>query len=187
MLTHQEQGRFHSASDFLRRSKKTILLIIIVAAATLIVSGTISIILDDHNSISLPSVAYIHTLGVKAYWDPDLQNLSTEINWGILYPGSSNSVTLYLQSISNVPTRLRLTTANWTYIDNDNVVVAGPSNSTSYMSLTWDYQGQVLNPNQTLQATLTLTAETSPGLNVLLMDSNVTQFAFDISIQTTGK
>jgi hypothetical protein len=186
-LNQQKPGRASIIATFLRRHRKTALLIIVVAAATLAVSAFISIILDDGRIMSLPSVGYIHTLGVKAYWDPGLQNLTTKIDWGILYPDSSNSFTLYLQSISNVATRLSLATANWTYINRDNVVVLGPTESTPYMSLTWDYQGQVLNPNQTLQATLTLTVENSPGLNVLLTDSNVTQFTVDISIQATEK
>jgi hypothetical protein len=183
ILTHKEQGRLHLASDFLRRHKKTILLIVTVATITLLVSAAISIMLDDRNSINLPSIGYIHTVGVKAYWDPTLQNQTAEINWGTLYTGSSYNVTLYLQSTSNVPTTLSLTTANWTYTNSNNNVAAGPSTSTPYMNLTWNYQNQTLSPSQTFQATLTLTTDNSASFLTFLINNNITQFSMDITIQ----
>lgn len=163
------------------------MLIIIVAAATLIVSGTLSIILDDRNNISLPSLGYIHTVGVKAYWDPTLQNQTAQVNWGTLYPGSSNNVTLYLQSTSNVLTTLSLATTNWTFINSNNTVAAGPSDSTPYMNLTWNYQQQTLNPSQTFQTTLTLTTDNSASFLTFLINNSITQFSMDITIQANEK
>jgi hypothetical protein len=183
MLTHQEHRRLHSASDFLRRSKKAILLIVIVAAATLIISGAVSTILDDHGSISLPSIGYIHTVGVKAYWDPTLQNQTVQINWGTLYTGASYNVTLYLQSSSNVPATLSLTTANWTYINTNDTVVSGPSDTTPFMNLTWNYNNQTLTPDQTIQTTLTLTTDNSANFITFLINNSITQFSMDITIQ----
>jgi hypothetical protein len=181
--SHKEHKRLHSASDFLRRSEKTILLIVLVAVVTLLISGAISTILDGHSGISLPSIGFVHTVGVKAYWDPTLQNETVQINWGTLYPGSSNNVTLYLRSSSNVPATLSLTTANWTYLNANNTVTAGPSDTTPYMNLTWNYQNQTLNPNQTFQTTLTLTLDSSPAFLTFLINNNVTQFSMDITIQ----
>jgi hypothetical protein len=205
ILTRREQGRLHSASDvlrhlketillrlhsasdFLRRHKKTIALIVTVAAITLLVSAAISIMLDGNSIISLPSVGYIHTVGVKAYWDPTLQNQTAQINWGTVYAGSSYNVTLYLQSTSNVPTTLSLTSTNWTYINANNTVAAGPSDSTPYMNLTSNYQDQTLNPGQTFQTTLTLTTDNSPGFLTYLINNSITQFSMDITIQANEK
>jgi hypothetical protein len=187
ILTHHEEGRLHLASDFLRRHKKTIVLIVTVVAITLLVSAAISIILDDRNNISLPSIGYIHTIGVKAYWDPTLQNQTAQINWGTVYTGSSYNVTLYLQGTSNVRTTLSLSTTNWTYTNANNTVVAGPSDSTPYLNLTWNYQNQTLNPNQTFQATLTLTTDNSANFLTFLINNNVTQFTMDITIQANEK
>jgi hypothetical protein len=183
MLTHQEHRRLHSASDFLRLHRKTIFLIVTVAAITLIVSGIISIMLDSNSIIGLPSVGYIHTVGVKAYWDPTLQNQTAQINWGTVYTGSAYNVTLYLQSTSNVPTTLGLAITNWTYINTNNTVAAGPSDSTPYMNLTWNYNNQTLNPGQTFQTTLTLTTDNSAGFVTFLISNGVTQFSMDITIQ----
>ena len=179
--------RLHFASDFLRRHRKTILLIVTVATITLLVSAAISIILDNRNNISLPSIGYIHTIGVKAYWDPTLQNQTAQINWGTVYTGSSYNVTLYLQSTSNIPTTLSLTITNWTYINTNNTVIAGPSDSTPYLNLTWNHQNQTLDPNQTLQITLTLTTDSSASFLTFLINNNITQFSMDITMQANEK
>jgi len=149
----------------------------------LLFSGIVSVMLDDNSIISLPSVGYVHTIGVRVYWDPTLLNQTTQIPWGTLYPGSSNNITLYIQSTSNVPTTLSLTATNWTYINASNVLAAGPSDSTPYMNLTWNYQDQTLAPGQTFQATLTLTVDSSPNFLAFLINKTITQFSMDITVQ----
>jgi hypothetical protein len=158
-----------------------------VAAITLVVSAAISIILDDHSNISLPSVGYIHTVGIKTYLDPTLQNQTAQINWGTPYAGSSRNVTLYLQSTSNVQTTLSLAITNWTFINANNTVAAGPSDSTPYLNLTWNYQDQTLNPGQTYQTTLTVTTDNSANFLTFLINNNITQFSMDITIQANEK
>jgi hypothetical protein len=182
-LTHKEHRRLHSASDFLRLHKKKIPLIVIVVVITLVVSAAVSRMLDSNSIMTLPSVGYIHTVGVKAYWNPTLQNQTVQVNWGTVYLGSSYNVTIYLQSTSNVPATLGLSTNNWTYLNTNNTVVSGPSNSTPYMNLAWNYQNQTLNPSQTIQTTLTLTTDNSASFITFLINNNITQFSMDITIQ----
>jgi hypothetical protein len=186
-LTHQEDQGSHSASDFLRLHKKTILLIVTVAAITLVVSAAVSIILDGHSIVSLPSIGYIHTVGVKAFWDPTLQNHTTTIDWGTVCTGSSYKVTLYVQSTSNVQTTLALTTTNWTYANTSNTIAWGPSDNTPYINLTWNYNNETLEPNQTIQTTLTLTTDNSPNFITFLVNNRLNQFAMDITIQANEK
>jgi hypothetical protein len=183
ILTHREHHRLHAASDFLRLHKKTILLIVTVVAITLLVSAAISIMLDSHYAMSLPSVGNLRTVGVKAYYDQALQNQTTTIDWGTVYTGSSYNVTLYLQSTSNVQTTLSLTTANWTYTNTNNTIVSGPADSTPYINLTWNYDNETLVPNQTVPITLTLTTNNSPGFITFLVNNSIKQFAMDITIQ----
>lgn len=171
----------------MHRQKKTVLLIIIVAAATLILSGVVSIILERQSNLSFPSIGNIHTIGVKAYWDQNLQNETKQIQWGTIYVGSSLNVTLYLQSTSNVETTLSLTTTNWTYTDTHNITVSGPSESTPYMNLTWNYDNQTLDPNQTIQVTLTLTTDNSADFVNFLINNSIRQFTMDITIQANEK
>jgi hypothetical protein len=184
-MAQQKTSPISSITPFLRRSKKTILLIIAVAAVTLVLSASISIILDNNHNISLPSLGNIRTLGVKAYWDPKLKNETTEITWNTVRPGTSYNVTLYLQSISNIKTRLQLQTANWTFRNSNATIVSGPANSTNYMNLKWNYNNTTVNPGQTLKVTLTLSVENSIDFILFLINNNVKQFSFDIIISTS--
>ena len=99
-----------------------------------------------------------------------------------MYPGNSNNVTLYLQSVSNVKTTLELQTTNWTLLNSNGTIVSGPSNSTNYMNLTWDYNNTTVNPKQTVPVTLTLAIDNSDNFIWFLINNNVTQFSFDIII-----
>jgi hypothetical protein len=188
MIVVTQQKTDPSKGAPLRRSKKTFLLIIVVVAVTLFLSAVVSIILDNHfRSISLPSIGNIHTIGIKAYWDPNLQNQTTGIDWGTVYTGQSVNLTLYLQSISNVPTAFEMTTTNWTFINTSNTIAAGPTENTPYINLTWNYNNQTLNPNETIRTTLTLTTDNSSSFIMFLINNNIKQVTMDIIIQTNEK
>jgi len=104
--------------------------------ATIVLSTTISIWLSKTNKFYFPNIGTIRTIGVKAYSDSNLENVTTEIQRGIIYPGSSRNVTLYLQSISNTNTIFELKTENWMFLNPANDIVLGPSDKTLYMNLT---------------------------------------------------
>jgi hypothetical protein len=185
VLTQQKTSP--SVGSLLRRSKKTVLLIIVVAAVTLLVSAAVSIILEHGSSITLPSIGNIHTIGVKAYWDSNLKNQTIAIDWGTVYAGQSYNVTLYLQSISNVPTVLEMTATNWTFIDANSTIAPGPTDSTPYVNLTWNCNNQTLNPNETIPTTFTLTTDNSFDFITFLINNNIKQVAMDITIQANEK
>jgi hypothetical protein len=159
----------------------------VVAGITLIVSGLVSIMLESNSPLRLPSVGYIHTVGVKAYWDTTLQNETRQINWGTVYPGSTNNVSFYLQSASNVPTTLQMTVANWTYKDANDTIIWGPADNTPYMNLTWNCENETLASNQIITATLTLTIGSSQEFLTYLINSSITQFSMDITLQANEK
>jgi hypothetical protein len=186
-MNQQKPSRPRSITAVLSLQKKTILLIVVVAVITLAVSGAVSIMLNRNSIISLPSIANIRAVGVRAYWDPNLQNQTTRIDWGTVYLGSSNNASLYLQSTSNVQTTLVLTTTNWTLINKNNAIVSGPADTTPHMNLTWNYNDQTLNPGQIFQTTLTLVADSSLDFVKFLIDNNVKQFTMDITIQANEK
>jgi len=170
---------------FVKQSKKTILLIVIVVLATLLLSALISMWLYKTVNLHIPSFATIKTLGVKAYWDLNLKNETTELPWPTVYPGTSNNVTLYLQSVSNIKTILELQTANWTFRSSNGTIVSGPTSSTNYMNLTWNYNNTTVDPGQTVQVTLTLSIDNSDNFIWFLIKNNVKQFSFDIIISTS--
>jgi hypothetical protein len=174
-----------------KRSKKTVLLVVIFGLVTFLLSTAISVWLYKpiaetfyHTfNLQLPSSVTLKTIGLKAYWDSTLTNETTMVPWLHTYPGGSFNVTLYLQSASNVDTTLDLETTNWIFLNSHGAIVSGPSNSTNYMNLTWDYHNTTLSPKQTLPVTLTLSIDNSNNLLAFLVTSQVTTFNFDIIIR----
>jgi len=176
---------FNSLIEFLRSSKRTILLIIITAVITIAISAITSIWLSRTINFNVPSLGTIKTLGVEVYWDRNKENKTETIDWGTIWPGTLKNVTLYIRSISNIETTLELRTANWTFRDSNNRIVAGPSNSSPYVNLTWNYNGTIVRPSETLQVTLTLSVDNSSDFIGFLIANDVKEFSFDIVIGTS--
>jgi hypothetical protein len=172
-----------SLKAFWRRHSQTILLILLVATTTILVTSAISTWLSQRHNVRFPSLGAIHTIGVKAYGDETLQNELTEVQWGTIHTGTSNNVTIYIQSTSNIKTTLELETINWTFANTTSDAVLGPHNTTHYMNLTWNYDSSSLNPHETIQVTLTLYADNSLEFIQFLITNHITQFYFDIVIR----
>lgn len=111
--------------------------------------------------------AAIKAVGVGVYLDPALTVPLTEINWGVLEPGEEKNHTAYIKNESNVPITLVLTTENWS-----------PLNASSFVALTWDYDGQLLEVDGSVEVTFTLTVD--PAI------SGIEAFSFNIVIVGTG-
>lgn len=180
----------HSASEakFPRSSKrKEILLVTVAAVITLIVSAIVSFWLSNTTNLTFPTIGTIRMKGVEGYWDLNLTNKTEEYDWGMISPGASRNVTLYLRSISNIETTLYQATGNWTFWNSGNEIAAGPSNSTPYLYLTWDYDNSTLQPGEIIQITLTLHARSSSEFIEFLVAKDVKAFSFDIQISTSQR
>jgi hypothetical protein len=164
--------------DFLRKfprpSKKTVLLIFVVAAVTLLLSAAISIWLSQVTKLRVPSVGNVITIDLEAYWDKNCENETKQVDWGIIWPGSSKNVTFYLRSISNVNTRLNFNTTNW-----------DPADISDYINLSWNYDGTPINPQEVVQVTLILSASSSYSFMEYLVTNNIIEFSFDINIDAS--
>ena len=124
-------------------------------------SGLVTALLS--NIVTLPNVGSVKASGVGVYWDSGCSNTVTSVNWGTVAPGSTNDVTVYIKNEGNTAATLSSSTENW-----------DPSIASTYMSLTWDYAGQVIDVGAVVQVTLSLTvSDTLEG---------VTSFSFDIVI-----
>jgi len=178
---------FKSLIELLRSSKRTILLIIITAVITLTISAVISIWLSRIINLQVPSLGTIKTIGVETYWDENLENKTETINWGTIWPGTSKNATLYIRSISNIETTLELKTANWTFRDSNNKIVTGPSDSSPYVNLTWNYNETMVQLGETLQVTLTLSVDHSSDFIEFLIKNDAKEFSFDIIIMTSER
>ena len=111
--------------------------------------------------------AAIKAVGVGIYRDPALTVPLTEIDWGVLEPGEEKNYTAYIRNESNVPITLVLTTENWS-----------PVNASSFVALTWDYNGEPLGVDGFVEVTFTLAVD--PVI------SGIDAFSFDIVIVGTG-
>ena len=117
--------------------------------------------------LTLPALGTLRTVGVGAYWDSACSNIVTSVDWGVLEPGATKNVNVYIKNEGTDPMTLSLTTENW-----------DPAATSSYISLTWDYGGQVLMVHEVVQMTLTLSvSDTIEG---------ITSFSFDIVITGSG-
>lgn len=111
-------------------------------------------------------VSAVTASGVGVYWESNLSNSVSSINWGTLTPGSMKSVVVYVRNEAEEPAYLRLATKNW-----------APSEAWGYLSLRWDYSGQRMSPGENRQISLTL----SVSRNI----EGVFSFSFDITITAT--
>lgn len=153
------------------RSKKTLLLIIIVAIASVSSTTLISVMLSKYDNFSFPSLGNIKTIGVESYWDLNYENETENLDWGTLDIGSSNNVTLFIKSSSNYDVILNLNITDW-----------APENILDYLTVSWDYNGTVIKPGETIRVTLTLSASSSPSFVSYLIVNKVKKFYCDIHI-----
>jgi len=113
--------------------------------------------------VTLPNLGTVKAIGVGVYWDSGCSNTVTSVNWGTVEPGSTNDVTIYIKNEGNTAATLSSVAENW-----------NPSIASTYMSLTWDYAGQVIDVGAVVQVTLSLSvSDTIEG---------ITSFSFDIVI-----
>ena len=141
------------------------------------------------SGLQLPSYGMIHTLGVKAYWDVGLTNETAKLEWGTVYAEGSANVIIYLQSTSNVRTKLVQRTDNWTFLDSNDTEVSPPANSTPYMKLEWSYNNEPILPGQVLRVTLILEMIENPsgvqtGFRTYLLSNMITRFRFETYIDS---
>lgn len=162
---------FRVFKTFLNRSKKTLFLILIVALASVALTTTISIMLSKTSNFTLPSLGTVKTIGVEVYGDQNLENKTETINWDEVWVGSSKNVTVYIRSISNYQIILNLNATDW-----------NPTDVSDYMNLSWDYNGTLLNPGETIPVMLTLSIPSSYSFVNYLIDNDVQNFNVDIHI-----
>ena len=119
------------------------------------------------SSLTLPSVGSVKTVGVGAYWDSDCTNEISMINWGSVEPGDTKTVITYIKNDGSSAITLSLDVGNWS-----------PSSASSYISISWNYAGQQLNPGDAVEVRFTLSVSSSI--------SGISSFICDITITGSG-
>jgi len=138
-----------------RNAKVSTVMIALVAVilATLALGGT----------APTRCVATVETMGVGVYWDSDCSNGVSLIEWGTIEAGSIKAVPVYVRNEGDMAVSLSLGTKNWS-----------PPTASNYMKLSWNYNGQPIDPNIAIPVTLTLSVSSSI--------TGISTFSFDITI-----
>ena len=145
-------------------NKKTMFTAIIIL--TVIVLSTI--IMDISSDNSVVKAESVKGIGVGIYWDEECTSRIHSLNWGVIEASSTNNLTVYVRNEYYSAVSLQLSTSNWT-----------PSAASRYMSLNWNYTGQVLKADEVIPIELTLTVY--PTIN------DVIEFNFETIITTTAE
>ena len=135
-----------------------------ICILTIVVLGIITAGFGSSKTIVYGSS--VQGVGVGIYWNQACTNSTLSLNWGLIKAGSNNTLTVYIKNEINSAASLLLGTSNWT-----------PSTSLRYISLNWNYSGQVLRVDQVIPLELTLTV--SPTIN------KITDFSFNTIITIT--
>jgi len=155
--------RYHAADT------QAVLTIIVITIGALVTVGLLNVVAtgDLFGSISLSNLGTVKAIGVRVYWDSSCGDPVGSIDWGLVEPGTTKNVTIYIRNAGSVPVTLSLTIDNWS-----------PSNAPDYMSLAWDYSDQVISVDAVVQVTL--------SLSVSAAIEGITGFSFDIVIIGSG-
>ena len=138
-----------------------VLAIIVLGCLIITVSAAV------YYSITVESRGKIKGIGVGIYGNAEASIVVSEIDWGILEPGESTNVTVYIKNEGNVVANLTMTTEAWT-----------PPEAEESIQLTWDYDGTELAVSDIRCVTFTLAVDQGIiGIN---------DFSFDIVVTAVG-
>jgi hypothetical protein len=130
-----------------------------------VILGIITGLFDASKSASYADS--VNGFGAEIYWDQGCTNRTLSFDWGPIEPGLNKTLTVYIRNEGDSATCLSMATSNWT-----------PSAALSFMTLNWNYSGQILSVDQVIPLELILAV--SPTI------SGITNFSFDTTIATTS-
>lgn len=150
----------------LKARQVSLVLILVMVSATLFGFTVIQV-----SSLAQPKTIHssgqIMTIGVGIYWDKNLTNRVSSLDWGVLEAGSNRDITVYIRNEGNTATILTMNSTNW-----------NPPNATSYMTLTWNYSDQRIDVGESIMTALTLSVSGDI--------QGITGFSFDIILRGTS-
>lgn len=173
-------AQLHSFVCFLKASYKTLFLVAIVAVTSVAATTLVSIMLShSDDEIYLPSLGTIKTIEVETYWDPDGENRRENLTWNELWIQKLGSeaetaqvnTTVYVKSVSNFRVTLNMSLTDW-----------NPTEISDYLTISWDYNGTILNPSEIIPVNMTLSAPSSDDFINYLVDNEISRFDVAVHI-----
>ena len=113
-------------------------IILLVALLGIVAVAAVSQFAFNNNA----SVAVIEVTG---YLYANSTGLLTDLDWDPIPPGENDTRIIYAISTGTIPAVLNLTTADWS-----------SANAEANVTLTWNLEGETIDPDEVLEATLTL-------------------------------
>lgn len=126
---------------------------------------------------TIPNTGAIYVKGLEIYGG-DITSAAgnVTVDWGELFLGTSKNASFYVKSNSNINVTLGLNVTNWK-----------PTGIEKYLTVSWDYDGTLLNSTQTIFVTLNLRVPSSQDFIDFLIEKSVTAFGFDMTIYASGE
>jgi len=149
-------------------SKKGIILILFIFS--MLSLGSYSL-LSAYYQVKTRGVIYVSFIGIQGYFDAECIIPVNSIDWGTLEPGNNEIQVIYLLNNGTVPEILDLTTENW-----------NPFMASSFLFLSWNYTGTILQPSHVLPIQLSLSVSSD---DIAIFEAGLKDFSFTVVIYAT--
>lgn len=148
-----------------RKLSALILMIVLIILIALMLTAYARVNVGS-NTNSTGSIAF--SSNIRVYSNSACTVPLTTLNWGSPFVGGTVTKTVYIKNTQGTASlTLSMTTCNWS-----------PTNANGPLTITWNKQGAVIAPRQSIAATITLTVSASI--------TGITTFSNQISISGTG-
>lgn len=152
----------------MNREKYEKIVFCIVALMILVASNPwVASLMQANKDVSQTGV--FGSVGLGVYTTSACTTNLTSIAWGTVRPGSNYTRLAFIKNTGNVNHTLGLLPWNW-----------NPAAVSSYVTLTWNYTGAWVLPNQVVPVLLKLATKSSAST------SGIRNFSFDVNMTATG-
>jgi len=125
---------------------------------------------DSDGNGYLDEVSVAESVGfgksIDVYWDDRCMNLVESIDWGMLLPGETKNVTIYVRNEGESETVLALNVYDWNPVDASN-----------YLTVEWNNTGDTVEPGQIVAVALILTVDSEVN--------GITDFSVTIEVNSS--
>jgi hypothetical protein len=140
--------------------------VLLLAVSLALVAGfAVSGLLTTQRILS--SSGSVKAINVEVYWNIECTQVVISVDWGIPEPGESINKTIYVKNSGTSPMNLSMSCSGW-----------DPVEAGSYLTLSWDREGAIVDAGEVIPAVLMLSV--SPSV------TGITDFSFDVVIEGTG-
>ena len=122
---------------------KTTIAVLLIALTAILLTGVSIAALNASRNVDLNGT--ITTVNIEVFYDHACTESCSNINVGMLSPGSVSTYYVYIKNTGSVPVTLSMTTENWV-----------PTAASNYLNLSWNRQDHILNAGASCEAALTL-------------------------------